>query len=158
MVWNICQRTFAGCLIFKNNKCFQCMPGAFLNNMTGVCSVQYLNCISINSTGRCTACQARYILKNGRCTFSGNNCVFIDKNTGLCAQCSSNSILIGTTCVFRTLSPSKNCYLIDDNSLNISCKYCKKGYGIYFGSCITFSSIINRTQNLSINCSDPEYL
>lgn len=141
-IWNSCQRTFDGCLIFKG-KCIQCLPGATLNNITGACSIQYLNCLAVSNQGLCTGCQPRYTLKNGRCIYQGSNCTFQDKNTGLCMQCSINFVLIGYTCVPTQLAnASKSCFLFDDRQTNLTCKYCKAGYGVYNGKCLIFSKII----------------
>jgi hypothetical protein len=145
---------FDGCLFYKNGRCTHCLPGGILNAATGACAVQYLNCIQIDNTGTCVACQPRYALNNGKCIYQ-SNCSFIDKNTGMCTQCSPRWVYIGTTCI-----PSQrileNCYIIDDSQANFTCRYCKQGYGVMNGVCLTFTNIINSTtQNLTIPCNDP---
>lgn len=148
---------FDGCLIYKNSKCVQCLPGGILSFMTGSCSVQYLNCIQIDNEGTCTACQPKYRLNNGKCIYQSSSCTFIDKNTGLCTQCQAGSLLIGTSCI-PVQQIMENCYMMDDSQATLSCNFCKQGYGIYNGACQTFDKIINATQNISDNCTNPEYL
>lgn len=148
---------FDGCLIYKNGKCVQCLPGGLLNSMTGSCSVQYLNCIQIDNQGVCIGCQQPYVLRNDKCVYQSNNCAFLDKNTGLCTQCSPNSALIGTSCVLLQ-QIIDNCYIFDDSQTNMTCRYCKQGYGVYNGTCRTFANIINSTLNLTDNCTAPDFL
>jgi hypothetical protein len=51
-----------------------------------------------------------------------------------------------------------NCYMMDDSQANLTCKFCKQGYGLYNGACQIFNSIINSSQNLNDNCTNPDYL
>lgn len=155
-IWNSCQRTFAGCLIFRGS-CLQCLPGAVLNP-AGTCAIQYLNCIAVSAQGVCTACQPRYILRNGKCNYNSSSCAFVDKNTGLCTQCNSSNVLLGTSCVPAAwIAANRNCYLADEASSNLTCRYCKQGYGLYFGNCLPFARIANLTA-LTANCSALDYL
>lgn len=147
---------FDGCLIYKGGKCIQCLPGGILNSIGG-CSVQYLNCIQIDSQGACIACQPKYTLTNGKC-FYQSNCSFVDKSTGLCTQCSPNWVLVSSACI-PSRSIIDNCYIIDDSQANYTCRYCKQGYGLMNGRCQVFNDIItNSTRNFTDNCTNPEYL
>lgn len=154
----MCQPMADGCLFYEKNKCTQCHIGGILSSTNGNCFVGYLNCAVISNNGVCSQCQLQYELKNGRCFYNSSSCTFLDKNTGLCTSCSRNSNIIGSICVPNEFTnATKNCYLIDERVSNFTCKYCKDGYGLYYGICLTYETIISITNIGNLNCSQVDY-
>ena len=152
---NSCSKMYDGCLLQKNGACYLCQPGSFIYNDTGQCDVNYLNCMTISAKGSCTECYPSYSLQNGKCASKDSNCQTINPDTGLCSDCAQGWVQLGYICVSAAEKNAQvNCYMATRGS-NLTCSYCKVGYGAYFGKCVPFRDIINQMGVNNSNCSNP---
>lgn len=139
---NLCSKMFDGCLLYKKGACSLCQPGSFLNPRTQSCTVSQLHCTEIAGNGSCTNCSSSYSLRNGRCLYNSSLCLSLNADTGLCSECVSGAVLVGYTCVSGGAEVINNCYLAQEDR-NVTCTYCKSGYGAYFGSCRSLQEILS---------------
>lgn len=88
---------------------------------------------------------------------SSSSCKNINIDTGLCNQCNDNMTLKGYICVPKGNKAETNCYMVQ-NGTNITCMYCKMGYGAYFGECLPLKSIIEFIGFKKSDCNNVQYL
>lgn len=83
------------------------------------------NCATVDSSGNCTSCYYRYVVKNGSCVAVSDLCQTWDSN-GLCTSCYYGYALTNGVCSYTTTntpSSDPNCVSFGADGSCVACSY-----------------------------------
>ncbi|EDR27922.1 protein serine/threonine kinase, putative [Entamoeba dispar SAW760] len=133
-ICTLCQEGVSECVKPTNGKCP--IGTSPYNGFCYDCKKKLNNCDLCSQTEwKCHTCQKGLLNKNGICsTCDITDCVTCSTTEYKCDQCIDEYVPLGKKCI--TCGNDPNCYKCNNN---MTCSYCKLGYSIYEGTCISCS-------------------